>query len=362
VGDQHGRLAAARRRLQRNGRVHRLRLLTSVALAAFAIASSAEAAPELVLPAPSPSLPSCAPTVEQHDIHGAPRSGQLLISPPSIETNLPKGGRARGCIVLENRSRNELRLTFAPVDAVSPSTPDEGPTFGGSSPWGAGAWITPKISSLTLPATTLVSVPFSVLVPHDADPGSHEGAILVTATASEAQAVAIQTGLVSQIGIVVEGKVIRDGSLEHGDGPRFVHGGGDAIWTSTWANTGNVSDHISATLDVRNSFTGKLVSRTAFRKGRVLRGSARAVKLAWRDAPWFGRYRATMRVTTDAGTHVVRYGAVWAVPPTWFLLLALFAVALPFVGWWVRRRRALQEAYVAELVQLELQAARDDDS
>jgi hypothetical protein len=275
-----------------------------------------------------------------------------------VETSLKRGESARGCVVVENRSKDALKLTLTTVDVVPPDTPDAGPTFGGTSPFGAGEWITPGVSSLVLPASTMASIPFRIRVPSDADPGSNDGAIIVTALPEGNKAVAIQTGLVAQIGIVVDGTVIRDGQLIERQGPRRVHGGDLATWEATWRNTGTVTDHVNATLTVRNTLTGKVVERTTFDKARVLRGSGRLVRLAWNDVPWIGRYQATLRVKTDGGTKVVRYPATIAIPPTWFLVLAALAISLPLLGWFLRRRRALHEAYVDELVALEL-AARD---
>jgi hypothetical protein len=316
-----------------------------------------------VLPAPHPSIPTCSSKVDRQPITDPQgKSGQLLLSPPSLETTLDPGESARGCIVLENRGTERLDIKLTTVDVVPPATAQTGPTFGGSTPWGAGEWITPAIGDATIEPDTLLSIPYEVTVPKDADAGSHDGAIVVTASSDSTASVAIKTGLVSQLGVVVAGEVVRDGELGQRKGPRLVRAGRDAVWAATWSNSGAVTDHVRATLTVRNSLTGKVVERKVFPKARVLRSSGREISLAWQHVPWIGRYTATLKVTTDGGTHTIHYAPAYALPPTWFLVLAAVALALPFGAWYRRRRRALHDAYVSELVELEVEARRSGDT
>lgn len=86
---------------------------------------------------------------------------------------LGPGATYRDDVLVGNASSKPVTLLVSPVDGLTATT--SGAVYGNRQDplHGAGAWVTPSTSTLTLAPASQVQVPFEVHVPSDATPGDH---------------------------------------------------------------------------------------------------------------------------------------------------------------------------------------------
>lgn len=130
---------------------------------------------------------------------------------PNFEFEAAPGETVTDELVVENPSGVNLVLGVYASDAFN--TPEGGTDLlaADGDPSGVGRWTTPEESSITVPAGGSVTVPFSVEVPEDAEPGDHVGGIVTSLTVAEPDAqgnrIAVERRLGSRIYVRVDGGV-----------------------------------------------------------------------------------------------------------------------------------------------------------
>ncbi|MFF8318742.1 WxL protein peptidoglycan domain-containing protein [Streptomyces bobili] len=160
---------------------------------------------------------------------------------------------------------------------------------------GVGAWAKPAKDRVTVPGRKSVTVPFTIGVPADAEPGDHPGAIVALDERLERAGGGVALGVRRAVGARVYLQVggptlpalaVEDVRFGH-DRP-LVPGFGDSTATISYTlhNTGNVTLDPKVELRARGLFGRTLLARdlTAV-PSELLPGQRVRLTEAWRDAP-----------------------------------------------------------------------------
>ena len=207
------------------------------------------------------------------------------------------------------------------------------------------AWLKPAYPDLNVAPKQEITLPFSVDIPANADPGSHWGALLaITAPAAQSNgaAVNVRTGvilLVHVLGPVTEKLVLESVSV-----PRFAESPPIPI-EARFRNEGTVHEAPQGTIEVRNLF-GSVVATGTLPVRNVLPGVVRRIGRSVGEGVWLGQYVVMVRATYgEKGEELVARKVIWVVPwrtQGWKLLLAL-----GFTLWVILAKKRFRRAWYA---------------
>jgi len=277
----------------------------------------------------------------------------LTLTPAKVELEVRPGESLEFSIELRNNGPDPLALRVYPMDYSV--TPDN--TFIFEEPgyysYSGAAWIGIRQDAVNIPPATMISVPFDLLVPPDAEPGGHY-AVIFFQDASEprpGQGAELSPRVGAQILITVPGEIVREGEIAdfHVDSDYFSlwasHGNGSAGWPARSMkyhleveNKGNVHITVNAVISYGASF-GFGSGRLELGAMTILPGTTRYFDGYLPGPPCFGRYRADALIMygVDQFTFDVEKRAetgFTVIPVIWILVLILGAAAL----WWAVRR------------------------
>ncbi|MFB6896382.1 WxL protein peptidoglycan domain-containing protein [Streptomyces hydrogenans] len=214
---------------------------------------------------------------------------------------------------------------------------------------GAGAWIRPERTTVTVPARSSVTVPFTLTVPADADPGDHPGALValderISPAGGGSVAMGVQRAVAARVYLKVNGPAVpalavEDVTVEQ-DRPA-VPGTREstALVTYTLHNRGNVTLDPKVVLTAEGLFGRTLLDRDLDRVPSELLPRQR-IRLTerWTGSPQFDWAEITLTATAK---DVRESAAVSFLALPWLVAGALaLAAAGGLAGWRIRRRRA----------------------
>ncbi|MFI1467443.1 WxL protein peptidoglycan domain-containing protein [Streptomyces wuyuanensis] len=211
---------------------------------------------------------------------------------------------------------------------------------------GVGAWAKPDRARLTVPARSAVTVPYTLTVPEDAEPGDHPGALValderVAAGPGGDVAVGIQRAVGARIHLRVNGPSVPALSVEDvrwtTDAP-LVPGTGhsSALISYTLHNRGNVTLSPKVALRAEGLFGRTLLARDLTGvPGELLPRQRIRLTANWAGAPQldWGEVTLTASARDARGSGAVSFLAVpWTAA-------AVLTVAGAGTLVWLRRRR-----------------------
>ncbi|MFF8408438.1 WxL protein peptidoglycan domain-containing protein [Streptomyces omiyaensis] len=214
---------------------------------------------------------------------------------------------------------------------------------------GTGAWIKPERATVTVPPRSAVTVPFTLTVPADADPGDHPGALValderIAPADGGSVALGIQRAVGARVYLKVSGPAVpalavEDVTLEQ-DRP-VVPGvrDGTAVVTYTLHNRGNVTLNPQVVLSAQGLFGRTLLDRDLAQVPSELLPRQR-IRLTekWIGSPQFDWGEVTLTATAK---DVRESAGVSFVALPWPLAgVLLLAAGGGLAGWWIRRRAA----------------------
>ncbi|MFD9795167.1 WxL protein peptidoglycan domain-containing protein [Streptomyces sp. NPDC059070] len=213
---------------------------------------------------------------------------------------------------------------------------------------GVGAWTRTGRPTVTVPARSFVTVPFTITVPADAEPGDHPGALVAlderVAAGRGPVAMGVQQAVGARVylrigGPAVPALAVEDVSLsQHRP---LVPGAGTSrsVISYTLHNRGNV------TLDPKVELTAKgLFGRTLLRRSltqvpaELLPGQKVRLTEPWSGSPQLDW--GDVSLTASAKDVTGRAGTSFLALPWLALGVLVAALAAGLTGWRLRRRRA----------------------
>ncbi|MFF1505928.1 WxL protein peptidoglycan domain-containing protein [Streptomyces sp. NPDC058326] len=218
---------------------------------------------------------------------------------------------------------------------------------------GAGAWITPERTRITVPPRSAVTVPYTLTVPADADPGDHPGALValderVGAGTRGSVAVGVQRAVAARLYLRVSGPAVpalavEDVTLDQ-DRP-LVPGTrtSSAVVSYTLHNRGNVTLSPKVALRAEGLFGRTLLARDLAKvPAELLPRQKIRLTERWTGSPQFDWGDVTLTATAKG---VRETGAVSFLALPWLAAATLLVGgAAGLSGLRIRRRRAARTA------------------
>jgi hypothetical protein len=264
----------------------------------------------------------------------------VAVNPTRIELSALPGERVESSFKLWNGADSALPIHLESVD-VGPQD-EEG--HAAVEPEAAAnslkAWVTPEYSDLSVAPKQQITLPFSIDVPVNADPGSHWGALVAITAPSQGG-----TGATTQVrtGIILLVRVLGDAkeklTFESFSAPRFAESPPIAM-EARFQNEGTVHEAPVGNIEVRNMF-GTLVATGTLPVRNVLPGLVRKVEGSVGEGFWLGRYTIRMSATYgDKGEKLAATRTIWVVPWRTLWPWTLFAAVLLTLAVVARKRFA----------------------
>ncbi|MGI5215284.1 WxL protein peptidoglycan domain-containing protein [Plantactinospora sp. CA-290183] len=340
-----------------------MRLSTAIVTAVGVVVLGAVPAAAAPGPTPAPTSTSGAPAAPAPVTWGvAPSSPTGPNGRASFGYKLDPGAEVTDYVAVTNHSARPLTLRLYASDAVT--TPQGGFDLlpGAQRPVDVGSWVRLTASTLTIPSTSRVDVPFTLTVPDNATPGDHAGGIVATLAATGTDGQGNQVAVDHRVGVRIYMRVtgelrpalaLEDLQVRHRASVN-PFGGGEIVATATIRNTGNVRLAGEPTVEAAGLFGlgGRDASGAAL--PQILPGDAIQTTVRLPRVPPLFRLTVTTTVVPTAVDGQVldpapaaasQVTTVWAVPWIQLLLVALVGGAV-----WAllaarrrRRRRAARQ-------------------
>lgn len=214
---------------------------------------------------------------------------------------------------------------------------------------GIGVWTKVATGKVTLPAHGRTTVPFTVTVPADAEPGDHVGAVVAldqrVAPARNAVGMGVRQAVAARVYLRVGGQrkasVRVDGVHLDYAAPMFPGIGGDKHGTLTYTlvNDGNVTLRPRVELTAKGLFGRTLLSREARTvPAELLPGEHVLLTETWKSPPLLDRGKLTVTVT-DQGAGLYADASTSFLVAPWALVGLVVLAVLCGAGWAVLRVR-----------------------
>ncbi|MEU1510663.1 DUF916 domain-containing protein [Streptomyces sp. NPDC005811] len=213
---------------------------------------------------------------------------------------------------------------------------------------GVGAWAVLPKDRVTVPAHQTVTVPFTVKVPENAEPGDHPGAIVALDERIDrgdgSVALGVQRAVGARVYLTVGGPTlpalaVEDVRISHHQ--PLIPGLGDSTATISYTlhNTGNVTLQPKVALKAEGLFGRTLLTRDLKRlPSQLLPGQRVRLTERWTGAPQLDW--ADVRLTATAtGTKESATASFVAVP---WLVTGVLAAGIAIGVWFLIRRRRMR--------------------
>lgn len=288
------------------------------------------------------------------------RSAQALtVIPPSVEFTADPGQTIQTEVKLYNETASSMTL-YSDVRNFSAKDESGTPTFDFTTePTDLATWIDVSEEPLVIGAGERVSIPVTITVPNDAEPGGHY-AVLFYGNQPPSDGGATQIAIGSKVGslflVRVSGEIVENGSIaSFGLGDKQFATHLPVVFGLRFNNSGNVHVRPTGTITVTNMF-GKTSTTLELNpnKGATLPGTIRNYQTTWEKNTaasstgniwsdfwkevgneWrnfaFGRYTAQAVMTFGATTPQQTGASVsfWIIP--WQLLSILVIIVAAIV-------------------------------
>ena len=269
----------------------------------------------------------------------------VAVSPTRIEITASPGDQVESSFKFWNGTDADLPVHLEGFD-IGPQDEEGHATVEGEDATNSlKAWLKPAYPDLNIASRQEITLPFSLDIPANADPGSHWGALLaITAPAAQSNgaAVNVRTGVILLVRVL--GQVQEKLVLESVTIPPFAESPPIPI-EARFRNEGTVHEAPQGMIEVRNMF-GALVATGTLPVRNVLPNVVRKIGTSVGDGFWLGRFVVMLHATYgEKGEELVTRKVIWVVPwrtQGWKLLLAL-----GFALWVIVARQRFRRAWYA---------------
>jgi hypothetical protein len=258
----------------------------------------------------------------------------VAVSPTRIEITASPGDRIESSFKFWNGTDEFLPIHVESADLAQQDEEGHAAVEEENAANSLKAWVKPAYPDLDVAPKEEITLPFSVDIPTNADPGSHWGAILAnTAPVAAGSGAAVQARTGAILLVRVSGDMKEKLALESFSVPRFAEAPPIAL-EARFRNEGTVHEAPAGDIEVRNLF-GSLVATGTLPARNVLPGAIRKIETSVGDGLWLGRYSVLLHATYgEHGQVIASRQVIWVVPwrtQGWKVLLAILCIA--FVIW-----------------------------
>jgi len=290
-------------------------------------------------------------------------SMSISVTPPLIQLTVGPGESWASSLKVINTNSYDVSYYASVVDFKAQGEQGEGtliPLVAGASTtpnsYSLASWITLSPEPVRIRAGSSGSIPFTVHVPMNAEPGGHYAAILVGTEPGGVQltgpSMRISSFVSSLVFVKIRGETTERGRIREFRTERYVNDTPSADFILRFENTGNTHIQPQGDVVIYNMWgkkRGELAVNQNGNFGNVLPGTTRKFSFTWAgdtDLLDIGRYRAvvTLSYGSDGKQNISAAAYFWVVPtaPVAAILGGIFIIML-LLFWLIRRyvRRAL---------------------
>jgi hypothetical protein len=292
-------------------------------------------------------LPQVGTAYSIEDLPGTMVNNDFVLGPGKIEVEIAPGGSATENILITNRMGETKTFNIDIEDFTGSRSVNETVVLLGNErgPYSLKDYIKVPERSFELKQGQRATVPITISIPKDAEPGGRYGSVLVSVTSGadqkgrQAGSSAIVTRIGSLIFVKVPGEVREDGKLNEFSlaNHKKILGGGPVTFQLLYENNGSVYVNPYGKIRVTNMF-GAQVGNIEVKPWFALPNSLRLREVQWDREILFGRYTAEASINRGYD-NIVDTATVsfWVLP--WKYLGAGFVVILILaliVRWFTR--------------------------
>ncbi|WP_229072011.1 WxL protein peptidoglycan domain-containing protein [Actinoplanes sp. DH11] len=302
----------------------------------------------------SPAPAQAAPASDSLTWSVAPSGPKGPNGRPALDYKLDPGATVTDRVAVTNHSERPLTLRLYAHDAFTTAGGGFDLRAGDDAPTDAGSWIKLAQSTITLPSSSRVVVPFTVSVPADATPGDHGGGVVASLVAATTDSAGNQVSVDHRVGTRVYLRIT--GPLRPALSITDMRIGTASSWNPlslprvtaafTISNTGNV--RLGGTPSVRIEGPFGIGGRTATAEPipEILPGGSVTTTVALDSVPPLFRERLTAgilpvpadgRAIDPAPGRATSQHTLWLMP--WPQLIIVAAAAALLLAWLFARRR-----------------------
>lgn len=258
----------------------------------------------------------------------------LTIQPVKISHTLNPGQEATGAISLTNASENAVVVEVKVEDFV-PNAGGDGVKFVSRAEGVSTVrdWIVLNEGDgeITLAKDESISIPYTIVAPENAEPGSHFGVAFFKAVdqADADKQLKVGTQVGTLIFVTVPGNHLQKGDVLDFTGPGFAQKA-PITFTTRFENTGTVHFEPKGSIRIRNLF-GNTVTEVPVEGQVVLPTGIKDLRTTFEtDDFLLGRYVATLQLFDGEGNELASKEHVFYVFPIWYGIAFLVVLALLF--------------------------------
>lgn len=264
----------------------------------------------------------------------------MKMQPALFEQTVNPGDRFSTSVTVTNPGTGAQQLTVG-VQDISGVNEAGQPIFSSSSvpEYGVSSWVQLNTSEITVPAGGSVNIPFTIVVPQNAGPGGHYGAIFVSFGAT--RPTFNGSGLGYEVGSLIElriaGNATEQAQINEFSTDKSLYQTPTVNFTATVLNQGNVLLQPYGPIDITNMFGQKVATVVVNSNGAsVFPGAARSFAVSWTgNGLAFGQYTAVMTLNYGDTTNktISASTSFWVIPviPIVVVLLSILFFILLFV-------------------------------
>lgn len=271
-------------------------------------------------------------------------SGDIVLGPTKIEVNVDPGETTTEEMIVTNRTGRTINFNVQIEDFMGSRDPSQSIIFTGSvkGPYSLRDWLKPELQSFTLKHGQRIHLPIEILIPKNADPGGHYGAVFAAAqpeapTSTTAQEKAGgQVAIISRVGVLlfvrVNGAVKEDGSLKDFKVEKNFYEKGPISFQLLFENNGSVHLEPYGMVEISN-ILGRKIDEIQLDPWFVMPDSLRLREVTLAKPFLFGKYTALALVNRGYQNVIDRKSvSFWVIP--WKLVLGGLVI-LFLVIWFI---------------------------
>lgn len=276
----------------------------------------------------SPVLTHAAYKTESIDVANALYK-DFVVGPGKIELELEPGQTKTVMMTVSNRMGDTKTFSLEVEDFTGSRNPQETIVLLGDErgPYSLKDYLKFEDSTFELENGQRATIPVTVSLPTDAEPGGRYGSVLVSVTSKEAGA-GQSTAIVSRLGVLffvkTPGDAKEDGALKGVStlNGQQVFGGGPITLRLLYENNGSVYLNPYGTIKIKN-IIGEDVGDVVVEPWFSLPQSLRVREVSWNRPFLFGRYTAIASINRGYGNIVdTAQFSFWVIP--WKIALGGF--------------------------------------
>ncbi len=276
--------------------------------------------------------------------------GDFVVGPGKVDVLLAPGATTTVYLRVSNRMGDDKMFNVEVEDFAGTQDPNQTIVLLGDErgPYSLKDYVRPATTTFPVDHATRVTIPVTITVPSDAEPGGRYGSVLISTVSKNADVGArdgAQSGaaIVSRIGVLffvrIEGEAVEEGKLTSFDtkDSRRLFQGGEIPLEILYENTGSVHLNPYGYITIKNIF-GEVIGAQELDPWFTLPKSLRLREVTWERALLVGRYTAELQLNRGYDD-IVESASVsfWVIPIKMVVLVLSGLFILMIILRWITK-------------------------